>query len=95
MAEQLTAMNGPVARGPWLCRARASNSFPVPLSPINSTGVSLHRGTIDQFHDVSHRVRLRKDLRRLVTGGSRVRLHRPLRDDVVAGCAAARPAGPA
>ena len=38
MAAQLSGMKGFFARGPSSCRARASASLPVPLSPKISTG---------------------------------------------------------
>ena len=41
MAAVLMATKGPSARGPALWIARATSSFPVPLSPVISTGTSL------------------------------------------------------
>ncbi|MCY1441597.1 hypothetical protein D9M71_579170 [compost metagenome] len=35
---QLNSMNGPLARGPSKCKARATSSLPVPVSPSTSTG---------------------------------------------------------
>jgi hypothetical protein len=36
MAAQLTSTNGPGARGPLACIRRATNPFPVPVSPWRS-----------------------------------------------------------
>ena len=38
---QLIAMNGAFLRGPLKCRALATSSLPVPLSPVTSTLTSL------------------------------------------------------
>ncbi|MNC21325.1 hypothetical protein D3C75_693000 [compost metagenome] len=43
MAAQLTATKGLSARGLDWCKARATTSLPVPVSPSNSTGRSLFR----------------------------------------------------
>ena len=37
MAEQLSSMNGPLARGEPSCSMRATACLPVPLSPVTST----------------------------------------------------------
>ena len=41
MAAQLMATNGPRARGESSCSVRATSSFPVPLSPVISTGAGV------------------------------------------------------
>ena len=41
MAATLTAINGPPARREALCTEWASSSFPVPVSPTISTGLSV------------------------------------------------------
>ena len=50
MAAQLSATKGRRARGPLSCRARASASFPVPLSPSSSAGTETlaKRSTVRQ-----------------------------------------------
>ena len=37
MAAAFSATKGPLARTPWPCKARATNSLPVPDSPVIST----------------------------------------------------------
>jgi hypothetical protein len=44
-AAQLIATNGRCARAPLTCNARATNSFPVPVSPVINT-VASDRATL-------------------------------------------------
>ena len=41
MAPTLTGTNGPAARLDWRCSDLATSSFPVPLSPVMSTVLSV------------------------------------------------------
>ena len=54
-APQLTRMNGPAARSEWRCKAAATSSLPVPLSPTISTGGVGRGGEADRLEDLAHR----------------------------------------
>ena len=45
IAAQLTATNGPLARGESSCSVRATSSLPVPLSPLISTAAGVGAAT--------------------------------------------------
>jgi hypothetical protein len=45
IAAQLTATNGPFARGERSCSVRATSSLPVPLSPLISTAAGVGAAT--------------------------------------------------
>ena len=56
MALQSTATNGSLRRALRKCTARAQSSFPVPVSPVISTGMSLRAKTRDVPDDVEERL---------------------------------------
>ena len=55
IAAQLTATNGPLARGASSWRARATSSLPVPVSPWISTEAGVGAARLDQPMHLLHR----------------------------------------
>ena len=56
MVVQFTVTSGRAARGPRACRARATRSFPVPVSPVDFDYTQCHSLGLQLVVDLTHQL---------------------------------------